>query len=318
MTKTKTKPATNTGVARVAVFDATNANRKRAADVCRQLGCDVFDSGDAAAVIERLRGDAMPDVALIGLPSGHSIVGAARALGFRRPVLVVTLPGPAETAAERCDQAGADLFAVRPLDADALAAVIRAARVIERERRRVATLIGNETLLRERLAKAGARDDATGLQHFSYFQTYLVTELKRAKRYGYSLAAVLVSVDSLGGEDAPSAEAARRLRSRVASAIKACIREVDVAVDYADDRMLVFLPYTDLPGAEHVGKRIARAVAEYGAIEDGDRTLRAVVSVGISASKEGKPVSFARLMRDAGAAVRAARLQGGGRVVVRK
>src|SRR5690606_31233972 len=107
-------------------------------------------------------------------------------------------------------------------------------------------------------------------------------------------------------------------RARVASAIKACVRDVDVAVDYAEDRMLVFLPHTDLAGAERVGKRIARAVATYGAVADGDRTARATVSIGIAASKQGKPVSFARLMRDAGVAVRAAQLQGGGRVVVRK
>jgi len=42
------------------------------------------------------------------------------------------------------------------------------------------------------------------------------------------------------------------------------------------------------------------------------------VSIGIAALKEGKPVSFARLMRDATSALKAAQLRGGDQVVVRK
>jgi PleD family two-component response regulator len=90
-------------------------------------------------------------------------------------------------------------------------------------------------------------------------------------------------------------------------------------VDYADDRFLVFLPYTDLAGAEHVGNRIAKAVRSFGTLSDSEgRECRVSVSVGIAAARPGKPLSFARIMRDASAAVRASQLKGGGQVVVRK
>ena len=110
----------------------------------------------------------------------------------------------------------------------------------------------------------------------------------------------------------------RRLRNRVASAVVASIREVDVPVDVADDCFLLFLPFTNLDGAERVGRRVAAVVRGYGKVEDRAGELAMSVSIGIAALKAGKPVSFARLMRDARAALRAARARGGGQLVVRR
>ena len=110
----------------------------------------------------------------------------------------------------------------------------------------------------------------------------------------------------------------RKLRTRVASALVSCVRDIDLPVDFADDRFLVFLPYTDLAGAERAGRRIAAAVNSFGGIQVDGETYSISVSIGIAALRVGKPVSFAQIMRDASAAVRASQLKGGGRVVVRK
>jgi PleD family two-component response regulator len=86
------------------------------------------------------------------------------------------------------------------------------------------------------------------------------------------------------------------------------IRDIDLPVDYADGRFLVFLPYTDLAGAERVGERLEREVRQQGG---------PTVSVGIAALEKGKGVSFAKLVRDAAMALRAAQLKGGAQVVVK-
>ncbi|RMH40975.1 MAG: GGDEF domain-containing protein, partial [Deltaproteobacteria bacterium] len=288
--------------------------RARAAELCVDLGYEVAPDDRVDTIVARVAaGDV--DVLLTALPGGEAIVEAARARSTRPPVIAIVDP-PADTAFERADTAGADLFVVRPLARDAMAAALRGAAQLRIVRDRLRAVEGAEAALRERLLRYGESDSVTGFQHIDFFQKLLVIELKRARRYGYPLAVVLVAIDPYPEE--PSPAVARQLRTRVATAISACIREIDIPVDFADDRFLVFLPYTPLDGAERVGRRIAKVVASYGKVADGDREHRMSVSVGIAALKPGRPVSFARLIRDAKAAVRAAQLKGGGQVVVRR
>jgi diguanylate cyclase (GGDEF)-like protein len=301
----------------VAVSESARANQTRAVEVIAALGYEVASQPDADTVVERLSDDP-PDVVLVGLPGGEPIIESAANLGMERPVIIAALAGPANTARERCEQAGADLFTLRPHNQDTLAAVLRSAEAVVTERRKVITLRGTEDMLRQRLQRYGQADQTTGFRHFDFFEQMLVMELKRAKRYGYSLAVCLVGLDPWADGGEPPAEAARQLRIRAAQAITSCIRDIDIPVDLADDRLLVFLPYTDLEGAEQVGRRVAQAVRSYGNLVHDDQTFRMSVSVGIAALRPGKPISFARLIREATAAVRASQLKGGGRVVVRK
>jgi diguanylate cyclase (GGDEF)-like protein len=315
--KRKAKPPKRSTV--VAVIEPPNANRKRAVDVCTKLGYKVVTDEDPAKVIAKIRKRDDIEVAIVGTPGGEDAVAAAMNKVRQRPTVVAALAGPSTTAPERCEQAGADLFVTRPLDQDSVAAVLRAATQLVVARDRIAALEGTEAVLRERLQRYGESDSLTGFQHFDFFEKYLVTELKRAKRYEYPIAACLVAIDPWSKDDPePSPEASRKLRTRVASAVSACVRDIDVPVDVAEDRFLMFLPYTDIAGAERVGRRVAKVVASYGSINDGGHRIQMSVSVGIAALRHGKPVSFAKLMRDAGAAVRAAQLKGGNQVVVRK
>ena len=184
------------------------------------------------------------------------------------------------------------------------------------ERRRSVRLEADLSAERARLLRHGEADPTTGFPHFEFFKKLLVIELKRARRYGYTLAACLVSMDAaqLGGI---SASAQKAIQADIARRLRSVIRDIDLPVDYADGKFLVFLPYTDLAGAQKVGARLEAAVRG-DTVRDGDRTLSVTISVGISALKPGRAVSFARLIRDASLALRAAQLKGGGRVVVKE
>jgi diguanylate cyclase (GGDEF)-like protein len=303
----------------VAIHEPVPSNQKRATEVIEKLGYRIAAETGEDGILARLAGNARPQVLLCGLPGGEKLLRAALDKASDRPVVVASVPGPAATARDRAEEAEADLFVLRPHSADQLAAILSAATRLAVERDRVQALRGTEEILRERLARYGQADVTSGFQHFDFIKQFLVMELKRARRYGYSLAAVLVAIDPRKPEEPePSTQARRKLRTRVASAIASSIRDIDLPIDYAEDRMLVFLPFTDLEGATSVGKRVAVAVRSYGSVKDGDVELGVTVSIGIAAIKPGKPVSFARLMKDAGAAVRAAQLKGGGRIVVRK
>jgi diguanylate cyclase (GGDEF)-like protein len=300
----------------VAVCESNRANQERARALLVELGYRVAAEQDEAAIAARLR-SSPPRAVLVGLPERAGLIAACARVEPDRPVVIAALPAPASTARARTETAGADLFAVRPHGRDSLAASLQAAEKIAVLRDRVTALRGSEELLRERLQRYGQSDLATGFFHIEFFEHVLLMELKRAKRYGYTLAACLVALDAWREPVPPSAPVRRRLRSVVATTIASIVRDIDMPVDLTEDRMLIFLPFTDLDGATRVGRRIAGAVSGQGEVSDGARSWRPAVSIGIAALRPGKPVSFARLMRDATTALRAAQLKGGDRVVVR-
>lgn len=304
----------------VVVREQTKSHHQRARDVVESLGYQLAPEEGSEEIAARISGDQPPDVVIAGIPGGEALFEACRARAKRRPVTIAAISGSPTSARERAEEAGADLFVIRPHNREGIAAALCAASVVELERSKTEALEVKESVLQERLQRYGQADAITGFQHFDFFKQLLVMELKRAKRYGYSLAACLVAFDPWPQDrPEPPETLVSKLRTRVAAVITACIRDIDLPVDYADDRFLVFLPYTDLAGAEHVGKRVAKAVKSFGTMSDTEgREWTVSVSVGIAAVRPGKPISFARIMRDASAAVRASQLKGGGQVVVRK
>lgn len=301
----------------VAVCESSKVSQERACAILGELGYLVASEQDEAALIARLR-TSPPRAVLAGLPERAGLVSASLSLGAERPVVIAALVAPSTTARSRAAATGADLFAVRPHGRDSLAAAMQAAEQLAALRDKVTVLRGSEELLRERLQRFGQSDLATGFFHIEFFEHVLLMELKRARRYGYTLAACLIALDAWRAPEPPPAAVRRRLRTQVAGTITRIVRDIDMAVDLTEDRMLVFLPFTNVDGAAVVGRRIAAAVHGQASVTDGDgRSWRPAVSIGIAALRPGKPVSFARLMRDATTALRAAQLKGGDRVVVR-
>jgi len=302
----------------VAVVEASQAGQQRAREIIDQLGYKLAVDVEVQNTLgARLRREP-PQAVLVGLPERAGIAAEILKLPDR-PLVIASLAAPAATARARAAQAGVDLFTIRPHSRDSLAGVLHAAERMAALDQRVRAMQGSEEALRERMRRFGQSDLATNFFHMEFFERVLVMELKRARRYGYSLAACLVGLDAWQGEAAPPPPVAVKLRTGVATAIAAIVRDIDMPVDLAEDRMLVFLPYADLDGAVRVGKRIAASVARLReATDGGEESWSGTVSIGIAALKPGKPVSFSRLMREATSALKAAQLRGGDQVVVRK
>jgi AmiR/NasT family two-component response regulator len=256
------------------------------------------------AVTEALSADPPVDVILVPLPGGEALIDRARALGPGRPVVIVSGTAPAMATARAAARAGAELFTIRPHDPERLGPVLAAAARLADERRSLSQARGTEAVLRSRLEQYGQADTATGFQRFEFFQRVLELELKRARRYGYALSVLLLG--QVPAAPAPPRDAIGTLRIRAAAAIASAVRDIDMPVEIGDDRFLVLLPYTDVAGAEQVARRAIAAVAAHPPVVSGGRAWRTQVAGGVAGLRAGQPVSFARLMKDATGALRAA------------
>lgn len=297
--------------ARIALHEASaDALAQARAAVVAQGFAVAYAAVGTAAIAEitrRLTGDAMPDIVVVGLPGGAPILDAARALEPRRPVLVAAASGTGLAAAERAHGAGADLVAIRPHDVERLGPVLFAAAKLADERRRAMAARGNELRLRDRLERVSQADRATGLQPMEFFQRALELEVKRARRYGYALAVCMVHLAAPDGVDAAIAA---EVRAQAMAALSSAVRDIDLPVEIAGDRVLVLLPYTDAAGAALVARRVIAAVTALGR---GPRAMRAMA--GVAGVAGGAELQLASLMRSAAAALRRAE-QGADPVVV--
>jgi diguanylate cyclase (GGDEF)-like protein len=291
----------------ILVIDPSRSSREKAGAVIAALGfsprlaSDVFeahgvvDGAEAVIAVHPAAQDIYPRVRTAGIPLVASFSGKQ--------------PRPASLAAH----IGADSFVLRPYRKDTVGVALFAA--------------SGARLLRERAVRAelalaeisGVRHSNrdrqmmdSGLLHIDLFKTLLPMEIRRARRHGYPIAICVVAIDPLPNAQPITAE----LIGACEPLVRGAVRDVDLAVRYLEGRFLVFLPHTDVRGAEAVGRRIVEQVRNY-RFKSGAMTMMVTTSVGIASPKPGKAPSFAKMLKDAHAAVRAAQLKGGNRAVVR-
>jgi diguanylate cyclase (GGDEF)-like protein len=287
----------------VLLIDPLKSSRDKGAAVLDALGLEPRLAADAFEAHALVDGTA----AVIAVhPAGLEIYPRLRTMGMP---FVAALSSRLARPSAIAHSIGADAWVVRPYKKETMSIALYAA--------------ANAKLLRDRAVRAELaladvsgvprRDSTSGMLHIDLFKTLLPLEIRRARRHGYPIAICVVSLDPL--------PKAREVTAEMATAcepfIRGAVRDVDLAVRYGDGRFLVFLPHTDLQGAVAVGKRIVGEIRNC-RLRAGGVELMLTASVGIATPRAGRPPSFARLIRDAHAAVKAAQLKGGDRAVVRE
>ncbi len=179
-------------------------------------------------------------------------------------------------------------------------------------------------------------DDATGAAQntadFGFFKKFLLTEVKRSRRYRYPVALLLVALDGFAGRTAGfGAQERTAVLAEALGTVSRCIRDIDLAVPFGDERFLVFLPHTGRDGALTVAGRLrdnlgalqsltggtaSVGVATY---EPGTGTASAAAGEvaqagGAASGGAGGQVSFGSLMKEASEALRRAQASGGNAV----
>ena len=102
--------------------------------------------------------------------------------------------------------------------------------------------IGNAALF-EKSRKLAERDELTGLPDRTNFQTRLLTEISRARRFRLRIALVTCEVQPPpAGGDLPEGEATDQTMQRVAHAIRGAVRDYDTVARIAERTFGIILP----------------------------------------------------------------------------
>lgn len=105
-------------------------------------------------------------------------------------------------------------------------------------------------------------DELTGLYNYRYLEIALEREIKRAERYGLSMAVIFLDVDMLKVvNDTYGHLVGSRVLKEVAAVIKSSVREVDIVIRYGGDEYTIILIETGRQGAAIVAERIRRTIA---------------------------------------------------------
>ncbi len=157
-----------------------------------------------------------------------------------------------------------------------------------------------------------AAASASGSGDFEFFKKLLLMEVKRSRRYRYPVSFLLVALDQFGERAAQLTQQQRTsVLAEALAGITRCVRDIDLAVPFKDERFLVFLPNTPREGALIVAGRLREQLATLEGLP------QTTASVGVAAYEPGAgraQVSFGSLMKDATEALRRAQAAGGNAV----
>ena len=241
------------------------------------------------------------------------------------PRQAVVLVYPAEEAQPwgRAQTAGADGYLSLPLKKSAVVGTLQLVLQGRALKEKVALLEADLARVRGQAkvpvpaSVVKAPWTPTSLNQFdeAFFKKYLLLEVKRSKRYQYPSALMVVAIDHLDRHTERSAEPAvlrEAARSDIMGILGEMLRDIDVALPFGEDRVLVFLPHTPRQGALIVADRMVERMRNLKSLPE------CTVSVGLAsyeprAGEAGK-VSFGGLVRDATTALKVAQTAGGDRL----
>ncbi|HEX5753345.1 MAG TPA: diguanylate cyclase [Archangium sp.] len=226
------------------------------------------------------------------------------------PVLLLYLPEEEQPEA-RASAAGAEACLVGPLKRATVVSCVSLMMQLAQARETVSVVRTEMQLMQH---QGPRREPSTSGADLEFLKRLLFMEVKRSRRYRYPISYLLLEPDRYAERIAtlPAAQRTSAL-AEVLRRLSEALRDIDVAVPFAEGRFIVFLPYTPHEGAIVVAERLRQRVKEVESVQG----LTASMGLAVfepSAQKGQAQVSFGSLMKEAGDALRRAQAAGGDRV----
>jgi diguanylate cyclase (GGDEF)-like protein len=130
-------------------------------------------------------------------------------------------------------------------------------------------------------------DELTGLYNYRYLEIALEREVRRAERYGLSMAIIFLDVDMLKAvNDRHGHLVGSRVLKEVAAVIKKSVREVDIVIRYGGDEYTILLIETGRLGAAVVAERIRKTIADTALFINENLSVTLTASLGFACYPE--------------------------------
>jgi len=156
-------------------------------------------------------------------------------------------------------------------------------------------------------------DGLTGLANRRRAEDSLRAEVARAERLGGSVGLILADLDDFKAvNDEYGHAAGDDVLRGFAEALRATVREIDVAARWGGEEFAVLLPGSDLEGAVHVAERLRQAIAARRIAGPDGAHIAVTASFGVASSGGGRDVE--ELLRVADEALYEAKRAGKNRV----
>lgn len=251
---------------KVLIVDDSPTIRTALRGLVEKMGHSVIEVEDGREALQSYRRD-KPDLVLIDVMmpvmDGYE---AARQMREIRPdewVPIIFLSSKeADQDLDRAIEAGGDDYLVKPVSFVVLNAKIRALQRIESTRVKLLETSRELAAANRELENLSRQDSLTGIANRRYFDSYLLTEIKRASRDREPLSLILADVDNFKAfNDCYGHQAGDDCLRHVATALKSVgKRPADLAARYGGEEFAIVLPGTTVEGAVDVAKSLVRAI----------------------------------------------------------
>jgi diguanylate cyclase (GGDEF)-like protein len=232
--------------------------------------------------------------ALVRGTAGTRVLAAIRAADPHLPIVVLFID---RNEAALHPGAKGDGVLVGPLTASAISTACRMGEELRNRAERIAEL-------EARLTRPGRTQ-----RDLDFLKRLLLVEVKRSRRYGFPISLALLAVDRWEEvvKDLSGARERTALLGELLGVVSGTLRDIDIAVPFSEERLLVLMPHTREDGALKVARRLCALV------RDRTRGPKVTVSVGVAAHAGDGTISFGSMVKRATGALARAREAGGDR-----
>ena len=251
---------------KILVVDDSPTIRAALKALLERMGHTVVEANDGKEALQMYRKD-RPGLVLIDVVmpvmDGYESARHMRETSADEWVPIIFLSSKeADQDLDRAIEAGGDDYLVKPVSFVVLNAKIRALQRLESMRTKQLEMSRDLASANRELEKLSRQDGLTGIANRRYFDSYLVTEVRRAAREKAPVSLILSDVDHFKAfNDCYGHQAGDDCLRRVAAALSSAGRRpADLAARYGGEEFAMVLPGTVLDGAVDVAQAVSRVI----------------------------------------------------------